>query len=103
MTIQAVTTWEGSVAGLQLLEAGARQSESLHESMGAKNPRLWRASVGGDVERGYYSIAFVSHESYVKFTDAMMVSEWWAGTIEWMTENKNEIENLGTTIYYDAL
>ena len=103
MTIQAVTTWKGSVAGLQLLEAGAKQSGPLHESMGAKNPRLWRASAGGDVERGYYSIEFDSHEAYGKFTDSMMASEWWAGTIDWMTENKNEIENLGTTIYYDAL
>jgi hypothetical protein len=103
MTIQAVTTWEGSVAGLQLLEAGATQSGPLHKSMGANNARLWRAGAGGDVERAYYSIEFDSHEAYGKFTDAMMASEWWAGTIDWMTENKNEIENLGTTIYYDAL
>ena len=36
MTILAVTTWEGSVAGLQTLEAGSKQSAPLHESMGAK-------------------------------------------------------------------
>ena len=42
MTIQAVTTWEGTVAGMQLLEAGAKQSGPIHESMGATNPRLWR-------------------------------------------------------------
>ena len=103
MTIQAITTWEGTVAGLQLLESGAKQSGPLHESMGAKNPRLWRTSAGGNIDRAHYSLEFESHETYGKFTDAMMSSEWWAGTVEWMKENKNEIENLGTTIYYDAL
>ena len=59
----AVTAREGSGAGLQLLEVGARQSGPLHESMGATNLRLWRASAGGDVERGYYFIEFGSHEA----------------------------------------
>ena len=39
MTILAVTTWEGSVAGLQILEVGAKQSAPLHESMGAKKSK----------------------------------------------------------------
>ena len=103
MTLQAVTTWEGTVAGLQLLEAGAKQSAPVHESMGAKNPRLWRASSGGDNERAYYSIEFESHEAYGKFSDAMMASEWWAATIKWMVANKDEIENLGTAVYYNAI
>ena len=103
MTIQAVTTWEGTVAGMQLLEAGAKQSGPIHESMGATNPRLWRASAGGDIERGYYSIEFNSHEAYGKFVDTMMASEWWAGTIEWMKENEDEIADLGSTIYYNAI
>jgi len=103
MTILAVTTWEGSVAGLQILEVGAKQSAPLHESMGAKNPKLWRASAGGDIERAYYSIEFDSHEAYGKFSDAMIASEWWAATTEWMKANKDEIENMGTTIYYNVL
>ena len=103
MAILAVTTWEGSVAGLQLLEVGAKQSAPLHESLGAKNPKLWRASAGGDIERAYYSIEFDSHEAYGKFNDTMLASEWWAATIEWMIANKDEIENLGTALYYDAL
>ena len=60
-------------------------------------------SAGGDIERAYYSIEFDSHEAYGKFNDAMLASEWWAATIEWMIANKDEIENLGTALYYDAL
>jgi hypothetical protein len=33
----------------------------------------------------------------------MLASEWWATSSEWMIANKDEIENLGTAIYYDAL
>ena len=36
MTVQAVTTWEGSVKGLELLVEGAKQSGPYHESLGAK-------------------------------------------------------------------
>ena len=103
MTIQAVTTWEGSVKGLELLVEGAKQSGPYHESLSAKNPRLWRASAGGDVERAYYSVEFDSHEAYGKFTDSMMAGEWWSGTVQWMDDNKDDIVNCGTVIYYNAI
>ena len=38
MTIQAVTTWEGSVKGLELLVEGSKLSAPYHESLGAKTP-----------------------------------------------------------------
>ena len=69
----------------------------------SKNPRLWRASAGGDVERAYYSIEFDSHEAYGKFTDNMMAGEWWSGTVQWMDENQDDIINCGTVIYYNAI
>ena len=103
MTIQAVTTWEGSVKGLELLVEGSKLSAPYHESLGAKNARLWRASAGGDVERAFYAIEFDSHEAYGKFTDGMMAGEWWAGTVQWMDDNKDDIVNCGTVIYYDAI
>ncbi len=103
MTIQAVTSWEGTVAGLELLLAGSRNAVAVHEAMGGRNPRLWRASAGGNMEQAFYSLEFDSHEAYGKFLDAMMVSEWWAGTISWMDENKDIITNLGTSVYYNAI
>ena len=53
MLIQVVTTWEGSPAGLEKIVEGSKQAGPIHESMGAKNPRLWRASAGGDAEEGW--------------------------------------------------
>ena len=103
MTIQAVTTWEGSVKGLEMLVEGAKQSGPYHESLGAKNPRLWRASAGGDIECAYYSIEFESHEAYGKFTDQMMKDDWWKGTVDWMDQNADDIVNCGTVVYYNAI
>ena len=91
MTIQAVTTWEGSVKGLELLVEGSKQSGPYHESLGAKNPKLWRASAGGDIE------------AYGKFTDQMMKDDWWKGTVDWMDQNKDDIVNCGTVVYYNAM
>jgi hypothetical protein len=103
MIIQAVTSWEGTVAGLELLVEGSRSAAAIHEAMGGRNPRLWRASAGGDMEQAFYSLDFDSHEAYGKFTDTIMASDWWAGTISWMDENQEIITNLGTSIYYNAI
>ena len=61
MTIQAETTWEGTPKALEILIEGSKQSGPIHESMGAKNPRLWRAISGGSMEQVYYSIESVSY------------------------------------------
>jgi hypothetical protein len=103
MLIQVVTTWEGSPAGLEKIVEGSKQAGPIHESMGAKNPRLWRAGAGGNMEQAYYSIEFDSQEAYGKFSDAMLNSEWWANAIEWIGEQHPDLLNLGTTIYYDAI
>ena len=103
MTIQAVTTWEGTPKALEILIEGSKQSGQIHESMGAKNPRLWRAGAGGNMEQAYYSIEFDSQEAYGKFSDAMLNSEWWTNAIEWIGEQHPDLLNLGTTIYYDAI
>ena len=65
--------------------------------------RLWRASAGGDIERAYYSIEFESHEAYGRFTDQMMKDDWWKGTVDWMDQNKDDIVNCGTVVYYNAI
>ena len=103
MTIQAVTTWQGTPAGLMLLAEGSKLSAPVHESFGAKNPKLGRASVGGDVEQAHYSIEFDNQEGYGKFMDLMLASEWWSGTQQWMEDNKEAITNLGTAVYYSAI
>ena len=103
MTIQAVTTWEGTPKALEILVEASKQSGPIHESMGAKNPRLWRASSGGNMEQAYYSIEFDSQEAYGKFSDAMLCSDWWTNAIEWIAEQHPDLLNLGTTIYYDEI
>ena len=103
MTIQAVTTWEGTPKALETLIEGSRQSGPIHESMGAKNPRLWRASAGGNMEQVYYSIEFDSQEAYGKFSDAMLGSEWWDGVNEFIGEHHPDLKNLGTTVYFDEI
>ena len=64
MKIQAVTTWEGTPKALEMLIEGSKQSGPIHESMGAKNPRLWKASSGGNMEQVYYCIEFDSHQCH---------------------------------------
>ena len=103
MKIQAVTTWQGTPSALEVLVEASKQSGPIHESMGAKNPRLWRGTAGGNMEQAYYSIEFDSQEAYGKFSDALMASEWWSGAIEWIGEQHPDLINLGTTIYYDAI
>ena len=45
----------------------------------------------------------ITQEEYGKFSDAMLGSDWWNGTIEWSGENYPDLRNLGTTIYYDSI
>ncbi|MFL3016772.1 MAG: hypothetical protein ACJZ2F_04425 [Acidimicrobiales bacterium] len=46
MSITQVTTWTGTPAAIELLEAASKQSAPFHESLGAKNPRLMRGITG---------------------------------------------------------
>ena len=103
MKIQAVTTWEGTPKALEMLIEGSKQSGPIHKSMGANNPRLWKASSGGNMEQVYYCIEFDSQEAYGKFSDAMFGSEWWDGFIQYIGDNYPDLKNLGTAIYYDAI
>ena len=33
----------------------------------------------------------------------MMQDDWWKGTVDWMDQNKDDIVNCGTVVYYNAL
>ena len=104
MTIQAVTTWEGTPKALEILVEASKQSGPIHESMGAKNPRLWRAIAGGGMEAAFYSIEFENHSAYGKFTDEMIGSEWWKEQIIKAAGSAYpDLKNNGTTVYYDAI
>ena len=103
MLIQEVTTWEGSPAGLEKIVEGSKQAGPIHESMGAKNPRLWRASAGGDAEEVYYSVEFDSYEAYGKYMDEMMGSEWWTGLMKFLEDEYPDLKTLGTDVYYNAI
>lgn len=103
MTIAAITIWEGTPKGLHMLEEGSRQSAPVHEGMGAKNPRLWRPTAGGEINQAIYELHFDSMEDYGRFNDIMMKSEWWAGTQKWMADNYDEVRTVGTSVLYDAI
>lgn len=102
MAITAVTTWECVPAAMELLVAGSKAAVELHESLGAKNPRLLRDSHGGPGV-AHYAIDFDSHEAYGAFTDALMAHEWWTSTNATIAEAYPDLQMKGTTVFYDAL
>jgi hypothetical protein len=75
MLVTAITTWEGTPTAIEGVVAGSQAAAPIHESFGAKNPRLMRSFAGGDVHRVEYMIDFDSFEACGAFTDAMMQSE----------------------------
>ena len=77
MTVIAVTSCEGTPEAIENLIKGSKASAPIHEKMGAKNPRLWRAIAGDGMESAFYSIEFESHSAYGAFTDEMLGSDWW--------------------------
>ena len=66
MAVTAVTTWEGTPAAITLVVAGSKAAIEVHESLGARNPRLLRDSNGG-LGVAHYAIDFDSHEAYGAF------------------------------------
>ena len=81
MLVTAITTWEGTPAALEGVVAGSKAAAPVHESLGARNPRLMRSFAGGDMDRVEYMIDFDSFEACGAFTDAMMNSEWFETTM----------------------
>ncbi len=53
MTIAAITIWEGTPKGIEMLVEGSKLSAPIHKEMGAKNPRLWRTSAGPEVHKRF--------------------------------------------------
>jgi hypothetical protein len=62
MTVTAVTTWEGTPTAITLVVAGSKAAIEIHESLGARNPRLMRDS-NGELGVAHYTIDFDSHEA----------------------------------------
>ena len=104
MTVIAVTSWEGTPEAIENLVKGSKASAPVHEKMGAKNPRLWRAIAGGGMEAAFYSIEFEYHSAYGKVTDETIGSEWWKEQIiKSAGSSYPDLKNNGTTVYYDAI
>ena len=105
MTVVAVTTWEGTPAAIEALVEGSKAAKPIHESWGAKKPRLMRAAAGAgsDGTLAYYSIEFDSIEAYGTFHDKMLSSDWFAQTVEWMGQAYPDLKNRGAVVYYDAI
>ena len=103
MIVKAVTTWEGTPEKIQSLVDDVKASADFHKSIGAKNPRFWRAMTGGDFQRAYYSIEFDSHEEYGKFNDKMMDSEFWTGIQAFINEGYPDVKYISTDVYYSMI
>ena len=102
MTITAVTKWEGTPSAITLVVAGSKAAVEVHESLGAKNPRLLR-DVNGGLGVAHYAIDFDSVEAYGAFMDAMRAHEWWSQTTGAVAEAYPELQMKGTTVFYNAL
>ena len=105
MTVVAVTTWEGTPTAIETLVVGSKAAKPIHESLGAKNPRLMRAAAGAgsDGSLAYYSVEFDSIEAYGAFFDKVLSSDWFAQTVEVVGQAYPELKNRGTVVYYDAI
>lgn len=103
MLVTAITTWEGTPAALEGVIAGSKAAAPIHESLGAKNPRLMRSFAGGDVDRVEYMIDFDSFEACGAFTDAMMSSEWFETMMKEVAAAYPAIKNCGTRFVYNAI
>ena len=103
MLVTAITTWEGTPAALEGVIAGSKAAAPIHESLGAKNPRLMRSFAGGDVDRVEYMIDFDSFEACGAFTDAMMSSEWFETMMKEVAAAYPAIKNCGTRFVYNEI
>ena len=104
MTVIAVTSWEGTPEAIENLIKGSKASAPIHEKMGARNPRLWRAMAGGGMDTAFYSIELENHSAYGAFTDEMIGSNWWKEQIIKAPGSAYpDSKNNGTTAYYDAI
>ena len=104
MSVIAVTSWEGTPEAIENLIKGSKASAPIHEKMGARNPRLWRAMAGGGMDTAFYSIEFENHSAYGAFTDEMIGSDWWKEQIIKAAGSAYpDLKNNGTIVYYDAI
>ncbi|MDA2958900.1 MAG: hypothetical protein O3A28_02920 [Actinomycetota bacterium] len=103
MLVTAITTWEGTPAAIQGVIAGSRDAAPIHESLGARNPRLMRSFAGGDMHRVEYMIDFDSFEACGAFTDAMLAGDWFAGLEAAVAAAHPDLRNCGTRFAYNAI
>ncbi len=103
MSITQVTTWTGTPAAIELLEAASKQSAPFHESLGAKNPRLMRGVTGSFSTVAFYTLDFDSMEAYGAWCDALLQSEWWDTTAEAISDAHPDLEMTSQNVYYDGL
>ena len=80
MKYTATTIWEGTPEALLLLVEASKAAAPIHESFGAKNPRILQAQFGGQYDRMHYCIDLNSAEEFGKFADQIESSGWMAET-----------------------
>ena len=59
MMYTATTIWEGTPEALLKLIEASKASAPIHESLGAKNPRILQAVLGGQSDRLHYCIDLI--------------------------------------------
>ena len=103
MLVTAITTWEGTPAGIEGVIEGSRLAGPIHESLGARNPRLMRSFAGDDLYRVEYMIDFDSFEACGAFTDAMLGHEWFVQMTASVVAAYPELKNCGTRFAYNTM
>jgi hypothetical protein len=102
MLITQITTWEGTPTAIEAV-VGSRETTTVYEGLGAKNPRIMRSVSGGDVHRVEYTIDFDSLEAHERFSDAIVAGEWWASMMAAVAAAYPDLRNCGTRLMYKAI
>lgn len=103
MKYTATTIWEGTPEALLLLIEASKESAPIHESFGAKNPRILEAQLGGQSDRLHYAIDFDSVEDFGKFADKLESSGWMAETRKNVAAAYPNLKMISTVLFVNRL
>ncbi|MDA3040531.1 MAG: hypothetical protein O3C27_13580 [Actinomycetota bacterium] len=103
MKYTATTIWEGTPEALLLLIEASKEAAPIHESFGAKNPRILQAQLGGQSDRLHYAVDFDSVEDFGKFADKLESSGWMAETRKYVAAAYPNLKMISTVLFANLM
>lgn len=89
---------------MEAVEAGSKVAKPIHESMGAKNARLMRPMTGPNgFEIATYLIDFDDAESFGRFQDQILGSDWLAQMRKDVAAAHPELRMADQGLMYNAI